>query len=156
MDNQTARIANATPTQLIQITYEIILNHLQKAKDSLTTQEITSFLTHIEQAQKLLRNLMESLDLSYDISMEIMSLYLYVNKLLIQASMQKGKEPIEQSEKILNNLLVAWRELAKQNPDQQGPVLENAQQVYAGLTYGKGTLNEAVIDPDNQKRGFKA
>jgi len=29
-------------------------------------------------------------------------------------------------------------------------------QVYAGLTYGKGVLNETFIDPHQQNRGFMA
>ena len=42
------------------------------------------------------------------------------------------------------------------NKDNDGAVMRNTQQVYAGLTYGKGVLNEAAIDPDSARRGFLA
>ena len=40
--------------------------------------------------------------------------------------------------------------------DTSGPVMQNVQQVYAGLTYGKGTLNEAYLNPQDYNRGFNA
>lgn len=156
MENQTARIANATPVQLVEITYELILEAIQQAKEALQKKDEIIFQKQIEKAQKFLMNLMESLDMSYELSYDIMSLYLYVNKLLIQSHIQKNQEPLEQSEKILINLEVAWKEVVKKQAESQSPVLENTQQIYAGLTYGKGTLKEAIIDPNDKKRGFQA
>lgn len=34
--------------------------------------------------------------------------------------------------------------------------MQNTQQVYAGLTYGRGTLNEVFMNPNEYARGFKA
>jgi len=156
VENQTARIANATPVQLVEITYELILEAIQQAKEALQKKDEVIFQKQIEKAQKFLMNLMESLDMSYELSYDIMSLYLYVNKLLIQSHIQKNQEPLEQSEKILINLEVAWKEVVKKQAESQSPVLENTQQIYAGLTYEKGTLKEAIIDPNDKKRGFQA
>ena len=38
--------------------------------------------------------------------------------------------------------------------DKSAPLMDNAQKVYAGLTYGKGRLTESFINDDN--RGFLA
>ena len=35
--------------------------------------------------------------------------------------------------------------MAKQ--DFEGPIMQNTQQIYAGLTYGKGYFNESYMDP---------
>ena len=40
--------------------------------------------------------------------------------------------------------------------DTSGPVMQNVQQVYAGLTYGKGTLNETYLNVQDYNRGFQA
>ena len=40
--------------------------------------------------------------------------------------------------------------------DYSGPLMQNTQQVYAGLTYGKGILNETCLDPSQRSRGFMA
>ena len=35
--------------------------------------------------------------------------------------------------------------------------MENTQQIYAGITYGKGlSLDETLINPDSENRGFRA
>jgi flagellar protein FliS len=40
--------------------------------------------------------------------------------------------------------------------DNSGPVMKNAQTLYAGLTYGRKALNEASIGFNDSKRGFMA
>jgi flagellar protein FliS len=45
-------------------------------------------------------------------------------------------------------------EVAKQ--DTRGPVMENTQQVYAGLTYGRNALNEVLVNANESSRGFRA
>ena len=38
--------------------------------------------------------------------------------------------------------------------DKSAPLMDNAQKVYAGMTYGRGRLTESFINDDN--RGFLA
>ena len=51
-------------------------------------------------------------------------------------------------------LLESFEEVARQ--DESGPVMENTQQIYAGLTYGKDSLNEVFLQGDENSRGFRA
>jgi flagellar protein FliS len=57
---------------------------------------------------------------------------------------------LESCERVVRGLMSSFQEVAKQ--DDSGPVMENTQQVYAGLTYGKGSLNEVALNTD---RGFR-
>ena len=41
---------------------------------------------------------------------------------------------------VIRGLMESFEQVAKE--DHSGPVMEHSQQLYAGLTYGKGTLNE--------------
>ena len=68
MENRTAQIANASPGQLVVITYELILEALQEAQDQVPVKDEKKFKRTIDRAQKLLKELMVSLDLSYEIS----------------------------------------------------------------------------------------
>ena len=153
MENRTAQIANATPGQLIVITYELIIETLEEAQKQLAVKDEKKFKRTIDKAQKLLRELMESLDLSYSISLDLMGLYLYINKMIIKSYITLKEEPLEEAKKLLNTLLIGWKE-AVASEEVAGPVIENAQQIYAGLTYGKGSLNESIME--NANRGFKA
>ncbi|HOA80366.1 MAG TPA: flagellar protein FliS [Defluviitaleaceae bacterium] len=153
MENRTAQIANASPGQLIVITYELILEALDEAQGQIPVKDEKSFKRSIESAQKLLRELMVSLDMSYDISNDLMSLYSYINKIIIKGYVSQKKEPLMEASKLLTTLLEGWKQAAALE-DDNSPVIENAQQIYAGFTYGKGSLNESVVEEKN--RGFKA
>lgn len=151
-DITAVQIANATPGQLICITYQLILEQIGIAKKSKGKDE-KAHKKAVERAQKFLRELMDALDFQHEISLQLMELYLYVNKLLIQSMIKEDEEPLAEAEKILHTLLSGWEEVAQQEEGKEA-VMQNTQQVYAGLTYGKGNLNESVVG--NQNRGFKA
>lgn len=153
MDNRTAQIVNASPGQLIVITYEFIIEALKDAQEQIPVKDEKIFKRSIVQAQKLLRELIDSLDLSYSISYDLMSIYLYVNKTIIKGYITKKKEPLVEANNILNILLQGWEQVVS-SEEENSPVIENAQQIYAGLTYGKGNLNESVVEEKN--RGLKA
>ena len=55
----------------------------------------------------------------------------------------------EKTIKLLDSLKESFEKLAAQ--DDSGPAMSNTQSVYAGLTYGKGTLNEST---SSGNRGF--
>ena len=82
-----------------------------------------------------------------------MELYLYINKTIIKGYITLNEEPLEEAKKLLSTLLVGWDQ-AVAAEEKNGPVVQNAQQIYAGLTYGKGSLNESIVEDKN--RGFKA
>ena len=56
-----------------------------------------------------------------------------------------------EAKKILGRLHGSFIEVARQ--DTSSPIMQNTQQVYAGMTYGRASLNENYMDLDNQ-RGF--
>jgi len=55
---------------------------------------------------------------------------------------------------VLKKLLIGFEGVSKE--DHSGPMMRNTQQLYAGLTYGKGKLNETYIDLNSRNRGFTA
>ena len=61
------------------------------------------------------------------------------------------KENLHHIESIIKQLHGAYKQIEKQ--DTSGPVMENTQTVYAGLTYGRNTLSENIADTA-LNRGF--
>lgn len=55
---------------------------------------------------------------------------------------------------IFEALLPSFKEVAKQ--DDSEAVMKNVQTIYAGLTYGRGTLNETIDSGADANRGFEA
>ncbi|WP_310602207.1 flagellar export chaperone FliS [Anaerosporobacter sp.] len=150
----TTRVTQANGSELVVIVYEIIMNDIESAKEALVAQDYTKFTRDVNHAVKFVNELINTLDFQYAISYDLMQLYLYCNKRLLQATLKNEVEPLEDTKKVLEHLLEGFVGVAKQ--DQSAPVMSNTQQVYAGLTYGKGSLNEMYVDPNQMSRGFRA
>lgn len=150
----STRITQANRSELVVITYEIILEELKAARVAWNNQDIINFETELKRAQKFLNELMGSLDYQYNLSQQLLALYKYVNEQVIIAIARRTDETLAFAEDVLKGLLVGFQEVSKQ--DNSKPLMENTQRLYAGLTYGKGSLNETFVDVNQTKRGFQA
>ena len=147
----TLRVSQASPCELVIIMYDIILDDIAAAKEA---QEKSAYQKELTHAGKFLNELMGVLDFSVPLSYHLMSLYIYANKMLTKARVSGNAETLADVEMIIEKLRAGFDGI--KNQDTTGPVMQNVQQVYAGLTYGKGQLNEAFLNPQDYNRGFNA
>ena len=147
------RITQSNKTELVVITYDIILEETASAASALAAGRTEQFRADLKSAQHFLGELMSSLDYSYGISKQLLSLYEYVQRLFVRCDMRTSTDGLESAEQVLRGLRGAFAQIAPQ--DNSGTVMENAQSVYAGLTYGRGSLNELNMT-EGTNRGFLA
>lgn len=145
------RIMQASPTELIIILYEMLEVFLNDAISYCKEEKIQEFRISLKSGQGVLNELNHSLDLQYEISLNFMQIYLFINRMIIKASVSKETAGLERCIGMIHKLRNAFEQVKDQ--DRRGPVMKNTQQVYAGLTYGKGTLNESFGLESN--RGFR-
>ena len=69
------RVSQANKTQLVAITYDIILENIKCAKEA---DSVDGFRAELKSAQKFLGELMRSLDFKYPISVNLLRIYEYV------------------------------------------------------------------------------
>lgn len=150
----TTRITQANKSELVVIIYEIILEGLEQAKKDYEEKDINLFIQQLKKTQQFLNELIVTLDFRYKISSELLPLYLYVNKCILTAIVKRDSGLVDSAQSVMKKLYIAFKEVAKE--DHSEAIMQNTQQVYAGLTYGKGTLNETLFDPNGHTRGFKA
>lgn len=158
MDNKdareyTSRIAQATSTELVIIIYELIIKELEQGEKAHQAGEEDEFVKFLKRGQRFLAHIMEVLDYQYKMSYDLLSLYLYINKNIVNAIYKKDPKELKNSRDILEELKIGFEGI--KDEDKLGPVMGNTQQVYAGLTYGKDKLNEINISPKDDKRGYK-
>lgn len=149
----TLRITQANKTELIVILYEMVLSYLEDAQNHLEEGDIAEFRESLRRVRSCIGELIASLNLEYEPAPALLSLYLYCNRELTKADVRKEKEHLDNVKMVIEKLLTAYRELAKQ--DDSEPVMQNSQTVYAGLTYGKNSLAENMAD-QGANRGFRA
>jgi len=147
-----ARIANATPLQLVIINYEIVIDYIKDAEKNIKDDKKFNF--SVLKSRQFLSELRISLNMKYELSKNLMGLYNYVDRQLAYFQFNKKLEYAEESLKIMKELLEGWKAIEDKEEDKT-PIMQNTQQLYAGLTYGRnGRMNEYVDTQVN--RGFKA
>ena len=147
----TLRITQANKTQLITILYEMVLLYVDEAEEALTAGDKAAFKGAVRRIRGCMNELTSSLHLEYELAQNLLQLYLYVNRELVKASAHFDRENLEHVRSVIGELQKAYRQIEDQ--DRSGPVMGNAQTVYAGMIYGRNTLLENVADP-SANRGF--
>ena len=148
----TRRISQANSTDMIVVIYDITLEYLEEAGESIIANDNAALSKATIQIRQCINELIGSLNYDYSPSGELLSLYIYCSKRLVAMQLHKDTVALEEIKNIIIRLRDAYAQIAPINSD--GPVMSNSQSVYAGLTYGKGSLNEDVIGSGN--RGFLA
>lgn len=148
------RITQANRTELLVIVYDIILEELNCAQKDNHSGDMNLFRHDLRQVQKYLSHLMGTLEYNYPISVNLLSLYEYIQRILIKCDITGSTEGISTASDIISRLKSAFETIAPL--DRSAPIMENTQSVYAGLTYKRFGISEISLDPDSAKRGFLA
>lgn len=150
-----AKISMATPLQLVIINYEIIIDYLNCSKNYIDNKEdIKTFHFNINKARDFLGELRAGLNMTYDISYELMSIYNYVDKLLAFVLFNRKVCNIDEAIQILQKLMSSWIKIQDEEEDKS-PSMQNTQHILSGITYNKNGLLNEYVEPDLD-RGFKA
>lgn len=139
----TFRISQANATEMIVILYDMTLQYLQDAEE-LAEEDFNGYQAAVRRAGACIHELLRSLHMEYEPAGALRQLYLFCIRRLSQAEVNRHPELLEEVSRVLIPLRDAYRQIAGQNT--AGPVMQNAQTVYAGLTYGKNTLTENMAD----------
>lgn len=148
-----ARVTQANRSDLVVIIYELFLLAMDDAEEAFKRGNLTEGTDFIKKAEGFLQELMGSLDRRYAIAEELMRLYRYVYEQLIFSVIRRKMVHADTVREVMTKLKNAFVEVAKQ--DDSGPVMQNTQQIYAGLTYGKGSLNEVLLSGNESNRGYR-
>lgn len=147
----TRRVTGASKGELVVIIYDLLKESLNLLDGMAEQDDKEGFKEEATYTLKVIHYLMETLNFDEKISYDLASLYLYVEKLIVRCSISMNKALISEAIDIIDTL---YKGFDKIKGYTKGNVMQNTQKVYAGLTYGKGTLNEYVDQDIN--RGFKA
>ena len=138
----TLKISEANKTQMITIIYERVMYYLDEAIDNIGIGKKEDAVKSLMRAQNCIDELIHSLNMDYELAQSLYQIYIFSKKELIVASATYSIHRIWRVLKNFRNLHDAYAELEKE--DTSDKLMGNTQKVYAGLTYGKYSLNEDV------------
>lgn len=151
MQEYTLKITNASATSIIVILYDLAIEYINEAKKCFDASDHEGAKRECANAGRVLGDLISSLDFSYGISYPLFRIYEYISKEVSMSVIKNDKTMLDAPIKLLGSLRESFEKLSEQ--DTSGPVMKNTESVYAGLTYGKGTLNES-ISYGSDNRGY--
>ena len=137
----TLRITQANSTQLIVILYEMTLQYLADGEQAV---DDAGLVEAVHRARGCIKELLNSLHREYSPAGELSRLYLFCLRRLAVCEVRRDRTILEEIRKVIAPLCDAYRQI--QDQDTSGPVMNNSQTVYAGLTYGRNQLTENMAD----------
>ena len=154
LQEYATRVTQANRSELVVIIYEAAIASIKEGKKDLSEDNLVAARTEVERAKGLINELLRSLDMQYTISHYLRHLYNYAYGELCQSVAKRQPEQMDNASNVLEGLLPSFEEIAKQ--DDSEAVMKNVQSIYAGLTYGKGKLNESLGMGVPFNRGYEA
>ncbi len=148
----TLRITRANKTQLVVILYDMVLVYLEDSLEAFERNDYKEYKWNIERAKDCIDELINSLHMEYEIAGILKGLYFFYKRELTTAAVQNKQELVLPVMQMIQELKESYEQVSAQ--DTSAPIMENTQTVYAGLTYGKTSLNVDLSD-QGADRGFR-
>lgn len=160
----TRRITKANKSDMIVILCDMFDIYVSDAKEvldnfmgndirrNISREEKTTYKNAIKYARNVLLELINSLNREYEIANNIYALYRYVERRLIEADIKYDKAALVHAANIMKKLNTAYEKVAE--VDISPAIMQNTEEVYAGMTYGRSNINASYMTDSN--RGFFA
>lgn len=137
------RITQAGIAELTLIMLEMEMQWMDEAVLAYDGGNIEGFLDCVDKAQGTQVELMNVLNMENPVAVDMFSVFAYINKLLIQSKIKKEPQELSRCREMLGKFYQSLQAIA--GSDTAGPVMEQSEKVYAGLTYGTHGLVESSM-----------
>jgi len=118
-------IYTASPEELTLMLYNGLVKFIMRGIDSIEKKNIQDANTNIIKAQNIVSEFMNTLDMNYEISSSLNSIYDYMLRRLIDANVAKDKDILEEVLNFAKVLRDTWEQAMKISK-KQGRKLESA------------------------------
>lgn len=112
-------VTTASPGELTLMLYNGCLKFLNKAKQSIEDKNIQEKNNNIQRAQAIIAELMSTLNMDVEISKQMLPLYDYMNRRLVEANINSDIAIIEEVEGLVTEFRDTWKEVIKITRQQQ-------------------------------------
>ncbi|CAM3555186.1 flagellar export chaperone FliS [Aeromicrobium ponti] len=116
---QQTSVNTASPGELTLMLYNGCLKFIHQAKKAIVDQNIETKNTNIQKAQNIIQELMVTLNMDLEISQNMMSLYDYINRRLIEANIKNDAAILGEVESLVTEFRDTWKEVIQVNRQKQ-------------------------------------
>lgn len=115
---QQNSVSTATPGELTLMLYNGALKFMRLAKKGMEEKNLELKNTNLIKAQKIVQELMVTLNPNLEVSKSMLSMYDYMNRRLIEANINNDSEIIEEVEALMTEFRDTWKQVIQTNRQQ--------------------------------------
>jgi len=119
---RTNAVTTASPGELTLMLYNGCLKFMNMARKAIESNDIEGKNTNIQKAQNIITELMVTLNMDMDISKNMMALYDYANRRLIEANIHNDLDMIQEVEELITEFRDTWKQAIQMNRQMQHAV----------------------------------
>ena len=105
-------VMTAGPIDLIIMLYDGLKKNIVLGKRSIMKNDVPGAHKSLVKAQMILTELINSLDMNYEISNELLDLYEFALRSLADANMHKDVKPLDPVIEMVDSIREAWKEIS--------------------------------------------
>lgn len=147
----TLRTTQANHTGLMLVMVDVERVYINDAIGCYAKSDLEGYKQNIELAKRVHQELMDAINPANEGGARLLRVLRYMYSLLATSQSKRMPHKLEDCLSLFDNIYKLFTRLNELDTDEA--VMKNTHQVYAGLTYGKGFLNESLGD-DYRRRGF--
>lgn len=116
---QQSSVNTASPGELTLMLYNGCLKFINLAKHAIQSKDIAAKNLNIQKAQKIVQELMVTLNMDLEVSQNMMSLYDFINRRLIDANIKNDLGALEEVEGLVTEFRDTWKQVIQLNRQKQ-------------------------------------
>ncbi|MFS0879540.1 flagellar export chaperone FliS [Bacillus sp. 7586-K] len=116
---QQNSITTASPGELTLMLYNGCIKFINQASQAIDASNIQEKNTNIQKAQKIITELMITLNKDYEVAKKFEVMYEYMNHRLIEANIKNDKEILKEVENYVVEFRDTWKQVIQINRQQQ-------------------------------------
>ena len=105
-------VLTAGPVDLIVMLYDALKKNIILGRRGIEKNDVPGAHKALMKAQMILTELINSLDMNYDISAELLELYEFALRNIADANMHKNIEPLAPVVEMVDSIREAWKEIS--------------------------------------------
>lgn len=116
---QQNSVNTASPGELTLMLYNGCLKFIHQAKKAIEEKNIEMKNTNIQKAQTIIQELMVTLNMDIEVSKNMMSLYDFMNRRLMEANIKNDASILDEVEGLVTEFRDTWKEVIQVNRQKQ-------------------------------------
>ncbi|WP_409295715.1 flagellar export chaperone FliS [Peribacillus sp. SCS-26] len=116
---QNNSVNTASPGELTLMLYTGCIKFIHQAKTAIENKKIEAKNTNLQKAQKIIQELMVTLNMELEVSQNMMTMYDYMNHRLIEANIKNDISILDEVESLITEFRDTWKQVIQTNRQKQ-------------------------------------